>query len=872
MPRYQTISSAASSFIGRIVGGLNRPLPLLLLALALAVASGGAAELTPLEKLRSQFIAGQYEKVAAESEKAIREGEFGEEWRILNVEALATLGRYAEAMNSASNGLVRYSFSVRLRMAAHDLFRMANKPADAREQLQAITQLWQSRPWAYRDNAANIVVLARAALALNADAKDVLDRLLTPAKKVDPKAREPFLALGEMALSKSDYALASRNFSDALKMYPEDPDLLHGYAASLQEDDREKMIEAISKALDANPNHIPSRLLLVDHLVDAEQYDEALKQLGTVEKVNPWRPEAAAYRAVVAHLRNQPKVETESRNKGLRFWTNNPAVDHLVGRKLSQKYRFAEAADYQARALAFDPDFTPAKISLGQDLLRLGRDAEGWALVEAAHKADGYNIESFNLVTLKDSLAKFTTLSNRWFILRMTDTEAKVYGDRALALLERARTNLCEKYGLQLDAPVVVEIFANQKDFGVRTFGMPLNPGFLGVCFGRVITANSPASGTGTANWEATLWHEFGHVVTLGLTKNKMPRWLSEGISVFEELQRDPNWGQHLTPAYRDMILGKDLTPVSELSGAFMKAKTGQQIQFAYYQSALVVDFLVKRYGFDALKKILNDLGTGMEMNAALTKHTVPIETLDKDFADHARAMAKTYAPELDWTKPDTRNPLAAEVSENLHPKNYYMLKAKSLRLVREKKFDEALEPLLTLRKLFPRATGDDGALALLAVAYRELKQPEKEREVLEARASIEVDAYETFARLMRLAEERKDWAEVAKQGERALAVNPLRPEARRVIGQAYTQLKQPLRAAEEWRAVLAMNPADPADVQFRLADSLKADPAKLSEARRHALQAIDEAPRFRAALTLLDELPAGPMPSTPAATNRPRP
>ena len=39
-----------------------------------------------------------------------------------------------------------------------------------------------------------------------------------------------------------------------------------------------------------------------------------------------------------------------------------------------------------------------------------------------------------------------------------------------------------------------MEIFAEQKDFGVRTFGMPDNPGFLGVCFGCVITANSPAS------------------------------------------------------------------------------------------------------------------------------------------------------------------------------------------------------------------------------------------------------------------------------------------------------------------------------------------------------------------------------------------
>ena len=57
-----------------------------------------------------------------------------------------------------------------------------------------------------------------------------------------------------------------------------------------------------------------------------------------------------------------------------------------------------------------------------------------------------------------------------------------------------------------------------------------------------------------------------GHVVTLELTHNKMPRWLSEGISVYEELQENPTWGQRMTPRYRQMILDGELTPVGELS------------------------------------------------------------------------------------------------------------------------------------------------------------------------------------------------------------------------------------------------------------------------------------------------------------------
>ena len=104
------------------------------------------------------------------------------------------------------------------------------------------------------------------------------------------------------------------------------------------------------------------------------------------------------------------------------------------------------------------------------------------------------------------------------------------------------------------------------------------------------------------------LWHEFTHVITLTLTKNKMPRWLSEGISVYEERQARGNWGEQMRPRYRAMILGEDLVPLSQLSGAFLRPKSPVHLQFAYYESALVVEFLVGRFGLPALKEVLDDL------------------------------------------------------------------------------------------------------------------------------------------------------------------------------------------------------------------------------------------------------------------------
>ena len=60
------------------------------------------------------------------------------------------------------------------------------------------------------------------------------------------------------------------------------------------------------------------------------------------------------------------------------------------------------------------------------------------------------------------------------------------------------------------------------------------------------------------------------------------------------------------------MLLSDELTPVSELSGAFLSPPSPVHLQFAYYESSLVVEFLVDRFGLDALKQVLIDLADGL--------------------------------------------------------------------------------------------------------------------------------------------------------------------------------------------------------------------------------------------------------------------
>jgi hypothetical protein len=825
----------------------------------------GAATQT-WDEARAQLRRGDYDKAIAAAQGRVEGRRGSSDWRILLVESLMTVGRYGEAYTNAMEGLSVSSPGLQMLLLAREAALYQNDLASANRLLEEIKALLQ-QPLVAPASGREIVAIGQALLLFGVEPRLVLDNCFRRAEKMDPPCREAFLAAGRLGLDKHDFALAADAFRAGLTLFPDDPDLQAGLAQAFEPSNREEMMKALQAALKVNPRHIPSLLLLADHLIDAEQYEAVEQQLALVLKVNPHQPEALAYRAVLAHLRNDTEAEAQFRAAALGPWKTNPLVDSLIGRKLSQKYRFAEGAAGQRRALAFEPDYLPARRQLASDLLRLGQTDEGWRLAHEVHQADAYDVGAYNLVTLHDHMQKFAALTNADFIVRMSALEAQLYGDRVLELLARAKDTLCPKYGVELDRPTGVEIFPEQKDFAVRTFGMPGNPGYLGVCFGSVITANSPASQRPhPANWKDVLWHEFTHVVTLNATKNRMPRWLSEGISVYEERQANPTWGQRMNLAHRDAILDGKLTPLGELSGAFLSPTNNQQLQFAYYESSLAVEFLADRFGAGALRQILNDLRHGTNINEAIAARTAPMPELETDFAAFARDRAQKLAPDADLARPpDRRARVEYSLWEKLHADNYRVKLERARDLMEARRWSEAKPLLESLAGSYHGESGADNPLWLLAVTRRQLNETNAELAALKKFAEQESGFVDLFVRLIELSLARQDWPAAMDYAERLLAVNPLISLPYRALAEGGVASGRNDLAITAWRKLLLLDPPDPATVHFQLARLLHARGDCAGEARRHVLQALEDAPRFRDAHRLLLEMAADSSRNQPA-------
>ncbi len=824
--------------------------------LALSAVVRGA---DPVE-VQKALLAGNYAVVIKQAVGELAESPGHPEWTMILVRAYLTVGRYTDAERVMKETLAREPRSVRLRWLAREVALANGQAGEAGQRLEEVSRAMSDRSVRYYyQSPADLVVFGRAALLLGVDPKDVLDKVYATAQKSEPKLRDVYLARAELALEKHDFALAARVFEEGLKQLPEDPDLLGGRGVAYADSDRAVAAKSLQAALKVNPKHVPSLLQIAAHHIDGEAYDEAGKVLEDVLDVNPIHPDAWAYRAVIAHLKNDPVGEQFAREKALSAWARNPRVDHLIGEKLSAKYRFAEGAAYQRRAREFDPDYLPAKARLASDLLRLGEETEGWALAKAVHDKDEYDVEAFNLVTLRETMNQYAALANDDFVVRMAAPEVAVYGPRVVALLRRAKAVFSQKYGFEIANPTYVEIFADQRDFAVRTFGLPDVAGFLGVCFGRVVTANSPASATSATNWESVLWHEFCHVVTLQMTKNKMPRWLSEGISVHEERLADPAWGMRLDVRYREMILGKDLVPVGKLSAAFLSPKSPRHLQFAYLESSLVVDYLISRFGVEKLRAVLIDLRDGAEINAALAKHTLPLAELEAEFAAYARGRAEKLAPGLDFEKPEPGLFMEEGAAELLafelkHPDNFWLLRSKAQRLIEQQKWVEANTPLQRLVELYPAQKSGDSSYKSLVAVLRTLNDVAGERAMLQKWADVDDEATEAYLRLMELAAAEQDWPAVTRNAERYLAVNPLVPPPYRYLAQAAAGTGDDSTAMVAWRTLIQLDVPERADAHYQLARLLHKR-GDLSEARRHVLLVLEETPRYREALRLLAEI-----------------
>ena len=769
---------------------------------------------------------GRYAEADVEFDRAARDSKPGVIWlraKLGRVRALAAQGRVDESLAVAQEFVGYYN---------------DNSPRSAEE----------------------LTLVGRASVHIGKF--DEANDLFIDSREADPTFGDAFIAQGELLNQTYNYGEAASLFEDALKINRHSARALVGRARSKAIESVEEPSAAVDLALAVNPNSTEALGFRAWLDLEAGNYESAQKAIDRALAVNSNAVDVIAIRAAVFYLTDK-KSELESETR--RALAINPRAaeffDTLAHFAVNNR-RYADAVDFGNRAAALSPNLWRARTQLGIQLLRTGRISEGRTELERVFEGDPYNVWAKNTLDLLDSMADFTETVRGPFLLKLAPAESGALAVYVADLLEEAHSKLTAKYRFTPRSPIQVEMFPNHEDFAVRSLGLP-GLGALGVCFGQVIAMDSPsARGKGEFNWGSTLWHEYTHVMTLQTTDHRIPRWFSEGLSVYEERRARKGWGEDWSLDKLKAIKDGRFVRIDDLDGAFTRPKSPDGVGLAYFQASQVCEFVDEKFGFEAILRMLAMYKEGNRTTEVLQRalKLTPAE-FDKAFNAFVKGKTEGYLEAVGsgLARKPGEPPQSRDASLEIlktRPNDYFAHLRVGAAYKEEGDSDRAIEHLKRATELFPFYSRSGNPYELMADIYESRGQKQEAAAALEALTRVNETNADAFARLARLRVGMKDWKSAVEALKLGFYAQPFDASLHKLAGDTYLELGNTSEAIREFRVTVALAPPDLAEAHFDLARALEAA-GNRTEARREVVRALEIAPGFEKAQELLLKLRA---------------
>ncbi|MCH8264020.1 MAG: hypothetical protein IIC10_01375 [Proteobacteria bacterium] len=692
--------------------------------------------------------------------------------------------------------------------------------------------------------------------------------LFNEATRSNPNNLEAHVLWGDLFLEKYNAADAERSYQDALDINSRYPSALVGIA-NVVGDER-----ALQRALAINPNSVPAMETYGQLLLRKGRDAEAQDYFSKVLALNPESLKTLSVLASQAALEERMDDYAARLAQVEAFSPGNAVFLGNVADSFGNNYRFVEAVEYARAALQADPQYWQAYTLLGSNLIRLGEEEEGKAKLEIAFENDPFNVMTSNLLKVFDTLAEYSTLESEHFKVHMSEFDADILWPYLEPLLEEGWDTLTAKYGFEPEGPILIEVFENSEDFAVRSVGLPDIGPLVGICFGKVITLISPD--TLSANWQEIVWHEFAHVITLQMTNNRMPRWLSEGISVWEEQEGRPYWGRSqgldlIRAAQQDKLL-----PIAELNAGFSGARNNADLGFAYFQSYLVVDYINREYGFDKLVELIRQYGlikddsarftevfemtlaqfdTGFrrwidrrveEINVFVDTEDVPDE--GEAHGHGVRENSSAILAEL-YNNAALKQHMRARIEE--HPRDFQAYLQLGIVLFKEEDLSEAKFYLDRAYELLPSYTGYPSPALVLSQIYEKEGNTEAHLQQLEILLQNLQHDYDSAMILAVAALEAGDLERTDYYIDRAIQVDPYRASVHQLKAVYAERIDDSALAVTEYEVLMKLDINDPVEARTNLAEAYLNN-GQILEAKQNVLSALEIAPSYQRAQQVL--------------------
>ncbi|MBI4455571.1 MAG: tetratricopeptide repeat protein [Acidobacteria bacterium] len=732
--------------------------------------------------------------------------------------ALRLQGKYEEAESVVTASLLPTG-----RLAYAELLRRRGQIAKAREVYQAVVQ-GSHKDWESALAAAQSLQRLEDFHRANSAFQDLLDQY--------PDSIEIRLAWADLFLEKYNAAEAMGLYEEVLKKNSRHPLALVGMARCISDSADPRGREVLERALETNQKFPAVFQILARHLIEEEQYEAAAKELDAAEKIDPRNLETWSLRAAIAYF---------SRRDFKTFFDQIASVNShygeawlQLGELCASQRRFEEAIGFFNKAIGLYPGLWRAHAALGINLLRLGAYQEGKEALERSYRGDPFHVWTVNTLRLLDSFKYYQDSQTAHFRVRIQKKE-EVLRDLAEDLLERSYQALTERYHFSPPFITNVEFYPNHEDFAVRTLGVP-GLGALGATFGKVVALDSPlARKKGEYNWASTLWHEVAHIFALSLSDMKVPRWLTEGLSTYEEQLARPGWGRKMDPVFVAAANKGQLLPLKELSTGFLRPKYPEQILVSYTHGSLVCRYLAEQYGWEKLRELLRAFRDKNEVEAFQSIYGKSLEQLDMEFQAYLKPRLAQVAAQLDISS-------TTEYMKRVREAEGYF---------KSGEWAKAAESYRQAASVEPEPRYPVNVFLRLGEAEENLGNAEAAAEAFLQAGQLSETGEEAYRRAFDLAMKRNRQDVAAAAYENLVFLYPADADLHLAMGEAWLRWNRPEQAVAPLKRVTEIPNGDTAQAYYLLGRAYW-NAGKLDLARKAVLAALDIAPAFEKAQQLL--------------------
>jgi len=284
-----------------------------------------------------------------------------------------------------------------------------------------------------------------------------------------------------------------------------------------------------------------------------------------------------------------------------------------------------------------------------------------------------------------------------------------------------------------------------------------------------------------------------------------------------------------------------------------MRPKNPQDVPIAYFEASQVCEFIVERFGFDAILRML-----AMYRDKAQTADVLRqvLKLTESDFDREFAAYVQTEAMRLNAALKTEANVAASmskeEVLKQLATQDTFALRLRAGDLLAaDGDTAGAAAHYKRSIELFPYFTGPGSAYDSLAKILEQKGDIGGSADVLEALLKVDENDFEAMRTLARLRLAQGDKARGLDALKQSFFVAPFDYGLHTKAGELSVELKDNAQALAEFQVALALQPPNIAEANYNVASayySLGRQP----EAKKSVLRALEAAPRYEKAQELL--------------------